>query len=144
VIPRHSAEQAILLAEQGRTVSAIARHLGHDRKTIRIYLNGRRTPGQPRPQADSFAPFAGYAARRVREDPHLRAAGLHRELVEAGYTGSYSALTRELRSSGISLTRATCRHTAPVAVPRGQAPVATIRACLSEWLPSSGKPSRPT
>jgi hypothetical protein len=121
VIPQRSAERAIILDEQGWTVSAIARHLGHDRKTIRIYLNGRRTPGQPRQQADSFAPFASYAARRVRDDPHLRAAGLHRELTGAGYTGSYSALTRELRSSGISLTCATCCQTAPVAVPRGQA-----------------------
>ncbi|MDN5931211.1 MAG: TniQ family protein [Pseudonocardia sp.] len=108
MIPQHSGEQAIILAGQDWTVSAIARHLGHDRKTIRIYLNGRRTPGQPRQQADSFDPFAGYAARRVRDDPHLRAAGLHRELAGVGYGGSYSALTRELRSSGISLVCVAC------------------------------------
>jgi hypothetical protein len=122
VIPQQSAERAIILAEQDWTVSAIARHLGHDRKTIRIYLNGRRAPGQPRPQADSFAPFSGYAARRVGDDPHLRAAGLHRELTGLGYAGSYSALARELRSSGISLTCPSCCHTAPVAVPRGYPP----------------------
>lgn len=108
MISQHSAEQAITLADQGWNVSAIARHLGHDRKTIRIYLNGRRKPGQPRPQADSFAPFAGYAARRLREDPHLRAAGVHRELTELGYAGSYSALTRELRNGGIPTTCPTC------------------------------------
>jgi hypothetical protein len=108
VIPKHSAAQAITLAEQGWTVSSIARHLDHDRKTIRIYLSGRRAPGQPRQQADSFAPFAGYAARRVPDDPHLRASGLHRELAGLGYTGSYSALTRELRSSGISTLCTLC------------------------------------
>lgn len=109
MISQWSAEQAINLADQGWTVSAVARHLGHDRKTIRIYLNGHRTPGQPRPQADSFAPFAGYAARRLRDDPHLRGAGLHRELAALGYAGSYSALTRELRNSGIPTTCPTCR-----------------------------------
>ena len=108
MIPEHSAKQAITLAEQGWNVSAIGRHLGHDRKTVRIYLNGRREPGQPRQQADSFAPFAGYAARRLRDDPHLRAAGLHRELAELGYLGSYSALTRELRNSAIPTPCPTC------------------------------------
>jgi hypothetical protein len=108
MIPERSAEQAIILADQGWNVSAIAQHLGHDRKTIRIYLNGHRKPGQPRPQADSFAPFAGYAARRLRDDPHLRAAGLHRELGDLGYTGSYSALTRELRNSAIPTACPTC------------------------------------
>jgi hypothetical protein len=110
VIPQHSAEQAITLSNQGWNVSAIARRLGHDRKTIRIYLNGRRMPGQPRPEADSFAPFSGYAARRLRDDPHLRASGLHHELTALGYTGSYSALTRELRNSGITTTCPACQH----------------------------------
>ena len=109
MISQRSAEQAINLADQGWTVSAIARHLDHDRKTIRIYLTGHRTPGQPRQQADSFTPFAGYAARRLRDDPHLRAAGLHRELAVLGYAGSYSALTRELRNSGIPTTCLSCR-----------------------------------
>jgi hypothetical protein len=111
VITQHAAEQAITLADRGWSVSAIARHLDHDRKTIRIYLNGRRKPGQPREQADSFAPFAAYATHRLRADPHLRAAGLHRELGELGYTGSYSALTRELRSSAIPTVCPDCHDT---------------------------------
>ena len=32
------------LAAKGWTISAIARHLGHDRKTIRAYLTGGRNP----------------------------------------------------------------------------------------------------
>lgn len=110
MIPQRSAEQAITLADQGWNLSAIARHLGHDRRTIRIYLNGRRKPGQPRSHTHSFAPFASYAARRLRDDPHLRAWGLHRELTELGYRGSYSALTRELRNSGIATTCPACEH----------------------------------
>lgn len=33
------------LRRQGWTISAIARHTGHVRKTIRAYLNGESTPG---------------------------------------------------------------------------------------------------
>ena len=143
MIPQHAAAQAITLSKQGWTVSAIARHFGHDRKTIRIYLNGRRQPGQPRQQADSFAPFAAYAARRVRDDPHLRASGLHRELAELGYLGSYSALTRELRSSGITTTCPTCHRNRPPpsAARRSDA---SGRTCRSASHPSQDKPSRPT
>ena len=73
MIPEQDARQAITLAGQGANVSEIARRLGHDRKTIRIYLNGHRAPGQPRPHADSFAPFAAYIRQRAQDDRHLRA-----------------------------------------------------------------------
>ena len=109
MIPEHAAHQAISLAERGWSVSKIARHLGHDRKTLRVYLHGNRAPGQPREQADSFTPFTAYVARRVGDDPHLRAAGLHRELVELGYPGSYSAFTRDLRSNRISTNCLDCQ-----------------------------------
>ena len=33
------------LARRGWSVSAIARHLGRDRKTVRGYLQGKRQPG---------------------------------------------------------------------------------------------------
>ena len=36
--------EAHALREQGWTISAIARHLGHDRKTVRAYLEGWRVP----------------------------------------------------------------------------------------------------
>ena len=41
-------------------------------ETIRIYLNGHRAPGQPRPHADSFAPYAAYVRQRAGDDRHLR------------------------------------------------------------------------
>ena len=115
MIPETSALQAIALAGQGQNVSEIARHLGHDRKTIRIYLNGHRAPGQPRPHADSFAPFAAYVRQRAAADPHLRGTGLHREAAALGYAGSYSALTRELRGHGITAACGTCRKWKPIA-----------------------------
>lgn len=33
------------LRRQGWTITAIARHVGRDRKTVRDYLNGKREPG---------------------------------------------------------------------------------------------------
>jgi hypothetical protein len=115
MIPETDARKAIDMAGQGQNVSEIARHLGHDRKTIRIYLNGHRAPGQPRPHADSFAPFAAYVRQRAADDPHLRSTGLHREAAALGYAGSYSAFTRELRGHGITAACGTCRKWKPIA-----------------------------
>jgi hypothetical protein len=102
VIPETDARKAIDLAGQGCNVSEIARQVGHDRKTIRIYLNGHRAPGQPRQHAETFAPLAAYVMQRAADDPHLRSAGLHREAAALGYAGSYSAFTRELRASRLA------------------------------------------
>jgi transposase len=38
--------EAHALRQRGWSISAIARHLGIDRKTVRAYLNGDRVPGQ--------------------------------------------------------------------------------------------------
>ena len=116
MIPAADARRAIDLAGQGQNVSEIARQLRHDRKTIRIYLNGHRAPGQPRQHAETFAPFAAYVLQRAADDPHLRSAGLHREVAALGYAGSYSAFTRELRGHGIVTACGSCRNWKPVAL----------------------------
>ena len=60
------------LRKRGWSISAIARHTGRDRKTVRAYLAGERTPGvRARPGPDSFEPFVDYVSARLREDPHL-------------------------------------------------------------------------
>ncbi|MBY0309293.1 MAG: helix-turn-helix domain-containing protein [Phycisphaerales bacterium] len=90
--------EASALRRRGWSISAIARHLGRDRKTIRAYLAGVRRPGKRRPAApDHFAPFEPYARERLREDPHLWATALYDELRALGYERSYQVLTRELR-----------------------------------------------
>lgn len=44
------------LRRRGWSISAIARHVGRDRKTVRAYLNGDRTAGQRAPAGqDAFA-----------------------------------------------------------------------------------------
>ncbi len=94
--------EATALRSQGWTISAIARHLGHDRKTIRDYLNGKRVPGVRAGSAiDPFEEFAEYATVRLVDDPHLLATALFDEVVALGYTGSYPSFTRGLRARAL-------------------------------------------
>lgn len=91
--------EASALRKQGWTISAIARHLGHDRKTIRDYLDGKRTPGERvSSRLDPFDEFAEYARIRLVDDPHLWATALFDEVVALGYAGSYPSFTRGLRT----------------------------------------------
>jgi IS30 family transposase len=46
--------EAQALRDQGWSISAIARHLGRDRKTIRGYLSGEREPGRRKRFAHMF------------------------------------------------------------------------------------------
>jgi transposase len=107
------------LARQGWTISAIARHLGRDRKTIRAYLAGARVPGQrARSSPDPFEVFAPYAAQRLADDPHLWASTLFDELQDLGYGGSYPTMTRQLRARGLRPACEPCRPATgrPIAV----------------------------
>jgi hypothetical protein len=91
--------EANALREQGRTISAIARHLGCDRKTIRDYLEGRRTPGgRVRSAPDPFEPYVEYCRVRLSDDPHLWATTLFDDVSELGYPGAYPTFTRALRA----------------------------------------------
>jgi transposase len=57
------------LHQQGWTISAIARHTGRDRKTVRAYLTGVRSPGvRERPGGDPFDRFVDYVTARLAED----------------------------------------------------------------------------
>ena len=85
------------LHRQGWTISAIARHTGRDRKTVRAYLAGKRSPGVRARAADPFGPFVDYVTARLVEDPHLWALTLFDELQPLGFTQSYPTLTREIR-----------------------------------------------
>ena len=106
------------LRRQGWTISAIARHLGRNRRTIRAYLAGREAGVRARSTADLFDPFAGYCAQRLADDPHLWASTLFDELTELGFTGSYPTLTRQLRARSLRPACEPCRPATgrPVAV----------------------------
>ena len=86
------------LRERGWSISAIARHLGHDRKTIRAYLDGDRVAGVRAPAGVSaFDAYAAYCRERLLEDPHLWAMTLFDEIVALGFAQSYPTFTRQLR-----------------------------------------------
>ena len=65
------------LASRGWSVSAIARHLGRDRKTVRAYLRGERQPGvRAGSRPDPLARFVPYLSARFADDPHIWATAL--------------------------------------------------------------------
>jgi len=90
------------LASRGWSVSAIARHLGRDRKTVRAYVRGERRAGVRASAApDPLAPFAAYLAARFADDPHIWASALFDEVVPLGYRLSYVSFARQLRLAGL-------------------------------------------
>ena len=94
--------EATALRAQGWSISAIARHLGRNRETIRNHLNGTRAPGvRRRAEPDPFEVFVPYLRERLREDPHVWATALYDEVVALGFTLSYPSFTRGVRSRGL-------------------------------------------
>jgi len=93
------------LHKQGLSLSAIARKVGCDRKTVRKYLErGLDMPvyGPRAPRDRLIDPFEGFLRDRVLAFPDLSGARLLREIRAVGYEGSYTAVTdflREVRPS---------------------------------------------
>ena len=76
--------EAHALRKRGWSISAIARHLGRDRKTVRDYLEGRRQPGvRRRPGPDPLERFVPYLTARFADDPHVWASALFDEVGRA-------------------------------------------------------------
>lgn len=121
------------LFKRGWSISAIARHLGRDRKAIRAYVAGERTPGVRKPAGpDVFANFAGYVGARFADDPHLPLTTLYDELVGLGYPRSYPSFTRVVRDRGLRPACANCtdvggRATIEIDHPPGD-------ECQWDWL----------
>ncbi|MBM3696634.1 MAG: transposase [Actinobacteria bacterium] len=87
------------LRKQGWSISAIARHTGRDRKTIRAYLIGDRQAGVRGPVvgSDPFDRVEPYARQRLSDDRHVWATALFDEVQVLGYEQSYPTFTRKLR-----------------------------------------------
>ncbi|MGH7319317.1 MAG: IS21 family transposase [Candidatus Rokuibacteriota bacterium] len=102
MLAREEDVEAQALRAQGWSISAIARHLGRDRGTVRSYLNGERTPGVRRKSTqDPFDRFEPYARQRLADDPHLQVSTLLRELKTLGFSGSYQTFTRQVRARSL-------------------------------------------
>ena len=94
--------EAHALRSRGWTISAIARHLGRDRKTVRAYINGDRVPGvRARSAPDLLEPFKKYLAARFVDDPHVWASALYDEVRRLGYQLSYPSFARQVRLAGL-------------------------------------------
>jgi transposase len=103
--------EAQALRSQGWTVSAIARHLGVTRLTVRRYLSGEHIPGVRVSSApDPFAEFAEYCRLRLAADPHLWATTLFDEVTALGYTGSYPSFTRAIRQQALRPVCPACKQ----------------------------------
>ena len=99
------------LRAQGWSISAIARHLGLDRKTVRAHLTGERQAGVRRSgRSDPFDAVAEYVRQRLVEDPHVRATVLFGEAQELGYRASYPTFVRRIRLGGL---RPECQACSP-------------------------------
>jgi transposase len=88
------------LHRQGLSVSAIARRVGIDRKTVRKYIERGLEPpsyGPRKPRARRLEPFEAYLRQRITAYPGLTARRLLREIKEHGYAGGYTAVTDFLR-----------------------------------------------
>jgi hypothetical protein len=78
------------LKRQGLTVSAIARKVGLDRKTVRRHLERGMEPpayGPRAPRPRQLAPYEAYLRERIAAWPELTGKRLLREIRELGYEG---------------------------------------------------------
>ena len=114
------------LKERGWSITAIANHLGRDRKTIRAYLNGERAPGvRTRSAPDPLEPFVPYLTQRFADDPHVWASALFDEVVALGYSLSYPSFARQVRLASLRPHCEACagvkgRDTVEIAHPAGE------------------------
>jgi transposase len=102
--------EAHALAGRGWSMSAIARHLGRDRKTVRAYVAGQRSPGvRRRATPDPLEPFVAYLRARFIDDPHLWLTALFDEVVALGYPRSYPSFVRGVRRAELRPHCERCR-----------------------------------
>ena len=85
---------------QGVSISAIARQLGIDRKTVRAYIAKRLEPPAYKKRSPSpsiVAAYEPYLRERLAAYPALTGRRLWRELKDRGFTGCYSVVRDRLR-----------------------------------------------
>ncbi len=119
--------EAHALKKRGWSISAIARHLDRDRKTVRSYLNGERIPGtRARPDAPApLAEYEKYLVARFADDHHVWGTVLFEEVTRLGYAQSYPTFVRQIRARGLrphceACTGVTGRDTIEIDHPPGE------------------------
>src|SRR5450755_914455 len=110
MLTREDVVEIAALYRRGWSISAIARHTGRDRKTVRAWVRGERDREVRREPLGPLEPFRGYVGQRLADDPHLDATVLLRELGPLGFERSYPTLTRELRRLGLRPVCEVCKR----------------------------------
>ena len=88
------------LHRQGLPISVIAERTGHDRKTVRKYIEQGLAVPRYKPRAAKsllLTPYLDYLRERLLAWPALTGARLLREIREQGYSGSKTILNDHLR-----------------------------------------------
>lgn len=116
------------LRAKGWSISAIARHTGRDRKTVRAYLEGRGGRDTAKELPSCLDPYREFLKQRFVDDPHVTGAVLFDELVQANFDRSYPTLVRELRRLKLRPICTTCEHH------KGQDPTVRIEHPAGEEL----------
>lgn len=89
------------LHRQGLSVTAIARQLEIDRKTVRKYITRGLEPpsyGPRQPRASVLTSYESYLRERIAAYPELNGSRLLREIKELGYTGGYTTVKAFLQT----------------------------------------------
>ena len=102
--------EADALLKRRWSISAIARHLDRDPKTVRAYVRGERVAGVRRSSVpDPMAPFVASVKARFVDDPHVWATALFDEVVALGDGCSYPSFARQVRVAGLRPHCEACR-----------------------------------
>lgn len=96
--------------KRGWSLSAIARHLGISRNTVKVYARGERVAGVRRAVPDPIQPYVEYIGIRLRDDPHVWGSALYDEVRGLGYEQSYVSFVRKLRVLGLRPVCEACAH----------------------------------
>ena len=142
MLTRKDDVDAHAVRRQGWTITAIAKHLGHDRMTIWAYLAGDCVAGEDASShPDPLEPFLAYATQRLLDHPHVWGTTLFDEFGALGYPLSYRASLGGCADTGCGRPASRTRHrlagtrrsstTRRVRKPSGAGPSRRTRRCRS-------------
>ena len=87
------------LHNEGLNISQISRQTGHDRKTVRKYINAQEIQNHPKrkPRGSLLDPHKDYIKDRLKDFP-LSSIRILEEIQERGYPGSYTIVKEFVRT----------------------------------------------
>jgi transposase len=100
------------LRDEGYSISAIARELHLDRKTVRKALQQPQPPEYQQPTRPSkLEPHKNHLRQRIQEYPRLSAIRLFEEIRKLGYQGGYTTVktfVHEIKETHVRMSDSLC------------------------------------